>query len=176
MKWVGNLAVGELVQTRVYKDSNGIERIEENNDIQDLNDPNSSYSYVYRLDHYTFIRQSNESESAFTTKINTLKEQFNQHFQLDSLLYHFLMIEYFAALDNVSKNTFYSLDYDPADRIYKWNIKAAYDWDTILGCDNDGKLLTDYGTNYEDTYGNGNRYFNASINPLWNFIRIVYKN
>ena len=176
MKWVGNLAVGELVQTRVYKDSNGIEHIEENNNIQNLNDPNSSYSYVYRLDHYTFIRQNNESESAFTTKINTLKEQFNQHFQLDSLLYHFLMIEYFAALDDVSKNTFYSLDYDSADGIYKWNVKAAYDWDTILGCDNDGKLLTDYGTNYEDTYGNGNRYFNASINPLWNFIRIVYKN
>lgn len=106
------------------------------------------------------------------------KEELNQYFTTDSLLYHFLMIEYFAGYDNVCKNTFFSFDWDSsADQTkwggYRWNIKNAYDWDTILAHDNDGYPLGDYGVDYGDTT-NGRWYFNAE-NPIWTNIQAAFQ-
>ena len=107
------------------------------------------------------------------------KNEVDQYFAIDSLLYHFLFIEYFAAYDNVSKNTFYSFDYDPnADSSkwdgYRWNINKAYDMDTILAADNDGIPLGDYGVDYGD-YLNGKSLFNAVVNPIWVNIQSAFK-
>ena len=98
------------------------------------------------------------------------KEEVEDYFAIDSLLYHFLMLEFFAAYDNVSKNTFYSYDYDADAGKYLWNIKKAYDWDTILAADNDGKPFGDYGLDYGDTIDGtvqGRSYFNAVDNTIW---------
>lgn len=123
------------------------------------------------------------------------KEEFNQYFTEDSMLYHFLMIEYFAGYDNVCKNTFYSFDWDEnADQTkwsgYRWNITKAYDWDTILAYDNDGVPLGDYGIDYgdvksstavtsgeddgESTTTSDRWYFNAE-NPIWTNIQSAYQ-
>lgn len=107
------------------------------------------------------------------------KNEFDQYFNVESMLYHFLMIEYFAAYDNVSKNTFYSFDWDEnADQTkwggYRWTINKAYDWDTILAYDNDGKPLGDYGIDFGDVENNKS-YFNAATNPIWINIQSEYK-
>jgi len=115
-----------------------------------------------------------ETATWVTTTINDpvkFKNEFDQYFVTDAMLYHFLMIEYFAAYDNVSKNTFYSFDWDEnADQSkwggYRWSINKAYDWDTILAYDNDGKPLGDYGVDFGDTE-NGKSLFNAATNPIW---------
>ena len=105
--------------------------------------------------------------------------EFSNYFQTDSMLYHFLMIEMFAAYDDVCKNTFYSFDWDEdADQTiwggYRWNIKEAYDWDTILACDNDGVPLGDYGLDYGDS-ANGRYYFNDEYEcPIWFNIQSEY--
>ena len=109
----------------------------------------------------------------------TFKSEVEDYFSIDSLLYHFLFIEYFAAYDNVSKNTFYSFDYDPnADSSiwggYRWNINKAYDMDTILAADNDGKPLGDYGVDYGDLE-NGRSLFNAVDNPIWVNIKAAFQ-
>ena len=174
MKWVGSLAEGSLIQKRVYKDEQGIQQTEIGDNISVLNDPKSDYIYEFSVNSYTFLKQQDETDSDYNTRINNLKNQFESYFQLNSLLYHFLMIEYFCAVDDVSKNTFYSYDYDSISQTYKWNIKAAYDWDTILGCDNDGKLNIEYGLDYEEEATTGAQ-FNAKVNPLWNFLRTFYK-
>ena len=96
------------------------------------------------------------------------------YFTMKSMLYHFLMIEYFAGYDNVSKNTFYSYDWDDDVQDYRWNIVEAYDWDTILAADNDGKPYGDYGLDYGDTIGTSS-YFNAVENPIWNNIQAAYQ-
>ena len=106
-----------------------------------------------------------------TTKF---KAEFEDYFTLDSMLYHFLMIEFFAAYDNVSKNTFYSYDYDEDAGGYRWNIKEAYDWDTIIACDNDGVPFGDYGIDYGDTVS-GRSYFNAVTNTIWQNIKTAYQ-
>ena len=102
------------------------------------------------------------------------KNELHNYFTVTSMLYHFLMIEYFAAYDDVSKNTFYSYDYDADEGGYRWNVKEAYDWDTILGCDNDGIPLGDYGLDYGDTFG-GRSYFNGVTNTIWNNIQAAFQ-
>ena len=102
------------------------------------------------------------------------KSEVGDYLAIDSLLYHFLMLEFFTAYDNVSKNTFYSYDWDKTAGKYLWNIKAAYDWDTIIASDNDGKPLGDYGLDYGDTAG-GRSYFNAVDNPIWVNIKTAYQ-
>ena len=106
------------------------------------------------------------------------KNEMDNYFARDSLLYHFLFIEYFAAYDNISKNTFYSYDWDESAQKYLWNIKAAYDMDTILAADNDGKPFGDYGLDYGDTVDgtpSGRQYFNAADNPIWVNIQSAFK-
>ena len=103
------------------------------------------------------------------------ESEVGNYFAIDSLLYHYLYLEFFAAYDNVSKNTFYSYDYDATAGKYLWNICKAYDADTILAFDNDGKPLGDYGIDYGDTDGSKS-YFNASGNPIWANIKDAFYN
>lgn len=102
------------------------------------------------------------------------KSEVGDYFAVTSMLYHFLFIEYFAGYDNVSKNTFYSYDWDEDAQKYLWNIKAAYDMDTILAADNDGKPFGDYGLDYGDT-NNGRSYFNAVDNTIWVNIKEAFQ-
>ena len=102
------------------------------------------------------------------------KNEVGDYFAINSMLYHFLFIEYFEAYDNVSKNTFYSYDWDETAQKYLWNIKAAYDMDTILACDNDGKPYGDYGIDYGET-ANGRSYFNAVDNTIWTNIQAAFQ-
>lgn len=106
------------------------------------------------------------------------KNEVNNYFTINTLLYHFLMIEFFAAYDNVSKNTFYSYDWDASQNKYLWNPKEAYDWDTILAADNDGKPFGDYGLDYGDTVNGqpgGRSYFNAVDNTIWVNIKAAFQ-
>ena len=103
------------------------------------------------------------------------KAEFGNYFAQDSMLFHYLGLEFFAAYDNVSKNTFYSYDWDEAAGKYLWNIKCAYDWDTIIAYDNDGNPLGDYGIDYGDTIS-GRPYFNAADNPIWLGIKSQFYN
>lgn len=103
-------------------------------------------------------------------RLAKFKAEVGDYFALDSLLYHFLYLEYFEAFDNVSKNTFYSYEWDEDAGKYLWNICKNYDDDTILGCDNDGKPLADYGADFGDKVGNRS-LFNADTNTIWVNIR-----
>ena len=94
------------------------------------------------------------------------KAEVGNYFAINSLLYHFLYLEFYAAFDNVSKNTFYSYEWDSTAGKYLWNICKNYDDDTILGCDNDGVPLADYGADFGDTE-NGRSLFNADTNTIW---------
>ena len=108
-------------------------------------------------------------------RLAKFKNEVGNYFALTSLLYHFLYLEFFAALDNVSKNTFYSYEYDTTANKYLWNICKNYDDDTILGCDNDGKPLVDYGVDFGEIVS-GRSPFNAESNTIWVNIQQVFTN
>lgn len=90
----------------------------------------------------------------------------DNYFAIDSLCYHFLYLEFFGGYDNVSKNTFYSYEWDETLQRYVFNITKNYDDDTILGCDNDGIPLCDYGADFGDKDGT-RAIFNADTNTIW---------
>lgn len=118
----------------------------------------------------------NEAVTWVASTINNptkFKAEVGNYFTVNSLLFHFLAIEFYAAYDNLAKNTFYSYDWDENAGGYRWNINKAYDWDTILAFDNDGKPLGDYGLDFGDTI-NGKSYFNAADHPMWNNIQAAY--
>lgn len=149
----------------------------------------SSTAYEWRMepssaDKAEVIQAWNDTVAWCVSTINhpeNFYSQFKDYFNVTSMLYHFLMIEFFAAYDNVCKNTFYSFDWDEnADQNkwggYRWNINKAYDWDTIIACDNDGKLLGDYGLDYGDVYGNNSSYFNDGAScPIWVNIKTYFQ-
>ena len=113
---------------------------------------------------YNGVTYTTDSAAYRLAKFNA---EVSNYFALKSLLYHFLYLEYFAALDNVSKNTFYSYEYDATANKYLWNICKNYDDDTILGCDNDGKPLVDYGVDYGEVISGSRSPFNAVGNTIW---------
>ena len=102
------------------------------------------------------------------------KAEVGNYFAIDSLLFHFLYLEFFAAFDNVSKNTFYSYEWDETAQKYLFNICKNYDDDTILGCDNDGVPLAEYGSDFGDTAG-ARSLFNADTNTIWVNIKAAFQ-
>ena len=101
------------------------------------------------------------------------KAEVGNYFAINSLLYHFLYLEFYAAFDNVSKNTFYSYEWDESANKYLWNICKNYDDDTILGCDNDGVPLADYGADFGDKAGSRS-LFNADTHTIWTNIQEAF--
>jgi len=118
------------------------------------------------LDPYVTYDGVEYTTDSAAYRLAKFKNEVGDYFALTSLLYHFLYLEFFAAFDNVSKNTFYSYEYDSTANKYLWNICKNYDDDTILGCDNDGKPLVDYGVDFGEIVS-GRSPFNAESNTIW---------
>ena len=143
-------------------------------------DPSGSYSDT-ESDMYQVVTAWDNTVAWLVSTINNptkFKNEIGNYFAINSLLYHFLFIEYFEGYDNVSKNTFYSYDWDETAQKYLWNIKCAYDMDTILAADNDGIPFGDYGIDYGDTIDgtpSGRSYFNAVTNTIWTNIKAAYQ-
>ena len=85
---------------------------------------------------------------------------------LDSVIYHYLMIERHSMIDNVAKNTFWSTE----DGIH-WNLNKDYDNDTADGIDNNGLLKLNYGVEGGDVDSSGTSYFNAGTTVWFNFVK-----
>ena len=134
---------------------------------------NNTFSQNIVINGKTYTRDTAEY------RVAKFKAEVGDYFTIDSLLFHFLYLEYFAAYDQVSKNTFYSYDYDEEKEGYRWNITKCYDADTILAYDNDGNPLGDYGLDYGDTIDGtptGRQYFNANTNTIWCNIQAAFYN
>jgi hypothetical protein len=69
-----------------------------------------------------------------------------EHFVMDSVMFHYLFIERHTMIDNVAKNTFWS----SGDATH-WDLTKNYDNDTADGNDNQGKLSLTYGYEPGDT-------------------------
>lgn len=103
------------------------------------------------------------------------KKYIGDYFDLPNLRFYYLVTEFFLGVDNRGKNL--SISYEPDENgVWRFNIRAFYDGDTILGIDNKGQFrwgeaysIEDI-DGYEDTDG-GNTvirpYFNAAENVLF---------
>jgi hypothetical protein len=114
-----------------------------------------------KFDNYTFRGDKYSSNigkltvSAFAGTYETDSEKYRMakmlsecedHFVMDSVMFHYLFIERHTMIDNVAKNTFWS----SADATH-WDLTKNYDNDTADGNDNQGKLTLTYGLEPGDT-------------------------
>ncbi len=88
---------------------------------------------------------------------------------MDSVTYHFLFIECFTMIDNVSKNTFWG-----SHDLLHWYLVHDYDNDTGLGNDNEGGLTLTYGYEAMDTIGTKN-VFNGSTSAWFQFLNGLHE-
>ena len=104
--------------------------------------------------------------------VNASDEEFKAHFEdyfnMDSALYHYLFTERHTMVDNRAKNVF-----PHTSDLIHWDFCFDYDNDTAQGNDNEGGLTLSYG--YEDTDTIGTKsVFNASDSKLWCKIRDLF--
>ncbi|MBR4193741.1 MAG: hypothetical protein IKQ54_05375 [Oscillospiraceae bacterium] len=100
------------------------------------------------------------------------KAELADHFNVDSLLYHYVFTERHLMVDNRAKNTFFSYEPSPAG-VWRWNINKNYDDDTAQGTDNSGGLTFTYGMEDTDSVG-ASKVFNAADSVLWVNLRDLF--
>lgn len=103
--------------------------------------------------------------------LEKFKMEFENWFDKDSTLFYYLFTEMFLMVDSRAKNMFltYISDWD------KWTF-FPYDFDTGLGINNEGGLLTGNSYSYEDVdhLSGGANVFNGQDSLLWNNVRECY--
>ena len=118
---------------------------------------------------YDGVTYTTDSSSYRAAKF---KAELADHFNVDSLLYHYLFTERHCMVDNRAKNCFVSYEPDP-NGVWRWNFNKNYDDDTAEGTDNSGGLTFTYGLEDTDTVGASN-VFNAADSVLWVNIRDLF--
>lgn len=111
---------------------------------------------------YDNVRYTTDSAEYRLAKF---KNEVDDYFIKDSLLYHYLFTERHLMIDNRAKNTFIHTE----DGIH-WDYVFDYDNDTADGNDNVGGLTFDYGYEDIDTL-NGRNVYNASDSVVWVNVR-----
>lgn len=103
--------------------------------------------------------------------IERFKSQFELWFDKDSTLFYYLFTELFLMVDSRAKNAFPTY----ISEWRHWTI-FPYDFDTALGINNEGGLLTgnSYALQDIDHLSGGANVFNGQDSVLWNNIRQAY--
>lgn len=113
-------------------------------------------------------RDAVSSAAEKTVRLNKFRNEFENYFVKDAMLFYYLFTETFLMVDNRAKNFFPT--YDP--NIQRW-YPFPYDMDTALGINNEGQLVFDYDLEDTDQVDNHDVY-NAQSSVLWNNIRDAF--
>ena len=93
------------------------------------------------------------------------------YFHIDSLVYYYVFTTIFCCVDQRSKNTFVTYEPDK-NGVWKFDYRAYYDGDTMLGINNKGALTLDYGVeDTDEVVGGDGMAFNAFESVLWCLVR-----
>lgn len=126
-----------------------------------------SHVYHTKLGGITVKDFSGESGRTYTKdtyeyRMAKMLSECEDHLIMDSVVYHYLMIERHLLVDNVAKNTFWS-----TEDLKHWQLTKDYDNDTADGNDNNGNLTLTYGIEPGDVSNLTNiSVFNA-YNSVW---------
>lgn len=129
---------------------------EQNNEL-------TNYSQVLRGTKVTQYKGTYTVDT-FNRRMAKMLSECEDYLAMDSVVYHFLFIERHTAVDNVSKNSFWS-----TDDLVHWDLSKAYDMDTSDGNNNEGIMSFDYGNEWDDFIGT-KTVFNANDSVWFVFI------
>lgn len=112
-------------------------------------------------------RDAVTSESEKAARLQKFKDEFEDHFILDPMIFYYVFTEVFLMVDNRAKN-FFPTTFDGTH----W-FPFPYDFDTAIGINNEGQLVFDY--DLEDTDKvNGSNVFNGQTSTLWCNLRDAF--
>lgn len=126
-----------------------------------------SHVYHTKLGGITVKDFSGESGRAYTKdtyeyRMAKMLSECEDHLIMDSVVYHYLMIERHLLVDNVAKNTFWS-----TEDLKHWQLTKDYDNDTADGNDNNGNLTLTYGIEPGDVSNLTNISIFNAYNSVW---------
>ena len=108
------------------------------------------------------------THDTYEYRMARLLDECEDHFVMDSIVYHYVFVEQHAMVDNVCKNTFWG-----TDDLVHWHLCKNYDNDTADGNNNTGKLTIPFGAEGMDTISGGD-VFNGKMNVYWQFVYGLY--
>lgn len=109
------------------------------------------------------------TNDTFNYRIAKMLNECEDYMIMDSVVYHFCMLERHTMVDNVAKNSFWS-----SRDLLHWDLSKAYDMDTADGNNNEGQMVFDYGNEATDVIGS-KTVFNAADSVWFVFISNLYE-
>lgn len=115
-----------------------------------------------------FNRDNAKTEEEKQEMLARFKEEFDNYFVRDAMLFFYLFTEVFLMVDNRAKNMFLTT-YDGEH----W-LPLPYDMDTAIGINNEGSLVFEYNLEDTDIIGEAGVY-NGQKSVLWQNIRDAFQ-
>lgn len=135
------------------------------NDYEDRY-PDDKYAIPFRMQRLTeWVVSCKDNPDKFALEVG-------DYFDMNSLLFFYIMTEFTAGIDQRGKNMFYTW-YEENDYGTDKCYLLFYDNDTVFGLNNEGELLFDYGVEYHDKIGSGvgaANVWNAESSQLWKLV------
>ena len=114
-------------------------------------------------------RDAVESAADKAARLQKFRDEFEDHFILDAMLFYYVFTSTFLLMDNRAKNMFLTT-FDGEH----W-FSLPYDFDSCLGINNEGSLAYEY--NLEDTdIVDGDVVYTGQNSVLWNNFRDAFQN
>ena len=108
------------------------------------------------------------TEEEKAARLKKFKDEFEQYFIKDAMIFYYLFTEVFILADNRAKNLFLTT-FDGEH----W-FPIPYDMDTACGINNEGALVFEYDLEDTDT-PNGANVFTGQNSALWHNVRDAYQ-
>ena len=109
-----------------------------------------------------------DTEEEKAARLKKFKDEFEQYFIKDAMIFYYLFTEVFILADNRAKNLFLTT-FDGEH----W-FPIPYDMDTAVGINNEGALVFEYDLEDTDT-PNGANVFTGQNSALWHNVRDAYQ-
>lgn len=109
-----------------------------------------------------------DTEEEKAARLKKFKDEFEQYFIKDAMIFYYLFTEVFILADNRAKNLFLTT-FDGEH----W-FPIPYDMDTAIGINNEGALAFEYDLEDTDT-PNGANVFTGQNSALWHNVRDAYQ-
>ena len=132
-------------------------------------DKNKDYTNLKRLTDWIVStdRGAVQSDEEKAARLAKFKNEFEDYFIKQPMLYYYIFTEVFLMVDNRAKN-FFPSTYDGVH----W-LPLPYDMDTAIGINNEGQLVFDYDLEDTDRVNNAN-VFNGQESVLWCNVRDAF--
>lgn len=124
--------------------------------------------YTPMVKGITVSKYANQTytHDTYERRMAKMLSECEDHLIMDSVVFHYLMVETHCLIDNIAKNTFWS-----TEDCQHWSLIKDYDNDTADGNDNEGKLTRTYGMEVMDKMPNSDNYVFNAVRSVWlNFI------